>query len=77
MFANSHCGRILDFAMSRYSAGALNCGIMVDAVVRTFAKQDAAMPLQMADQINALHNLRHGNRDLFARNFLSAMRPVG
>ena len=59
--------------MSRYSAGALCCGIMVDAVVSTFAKEHAAMRFQVANEINALHKSRYENRDLFARNFFPAM----
>jgi hypothetical protein len=77
LFANSDCGRVLNLTMSRYRAGALCGRIMVDAVISTLAKQHAAMGFQVADQINALHNSRHGNRDLFAGNFLPAMRLAG
>jgi hypothetical protein len=59
--------------MSRYCAGALCDGIMVDAMASTLAKQHAAMGFQMADQINALYKSRHGNRDLFTGNFFPAM----
>ena len=59
--------------MSRYCAGALCDGIMEDAMVSTLAKQHAAMGFQMADQINALHESRYRNRDLFTGNFFPAM----
>src|ERR1700686_664675 len=74
LFANSDCRGILNFTMSRYSAGALCGRIMVDAVVCTFANKLAAMRFQVANQINSLHKSRHGNRYLFPSNFFSTMR---
>jgi hypothetical protein len=47
---------------------------MVNAVVSTFAEQDASMRLQVANQINSLHKSRHGNRDFFAGDGFPAMR---
>jgi hypothetical protein len=39
LLADSDCRRVLNFTMSRHSAGALCWGIMVDAVVSALAKQ--------------------------------------
>jgi hypothetical protein len=59
LLADADRGRILDFSMPRHSAGALCCGIVVDAVFGTLTKELTAVRFQVADQIDALHRSRH------------------
>lgn len=61
LFTNTNSGRLLDLAMSWNGAGALDCGIVIDTVLGTFANEHATIRFQMADQVLALHyspNLR-------------------
>jgi hypothetical protein len=49
LFADTNCGRILDFTMPWNGTGSLSGGIVVDAVLGPFADKDAAICLQVAN----------------------------
>ena len=53
IFANANCRRVLDFAMPRDSGGSLSSGIVVDAMLGSFAEEDAAVCFQMPNWVSS------------------------
>ena len=46
--------RILDFAMSRHSAGSLSAWVVIHGVLGAFAQENASVSFQVAKKIGAL-----------------------